>query len=295
MPAVGVVTPANTPLSPMQQLEAAESQVRGLQARLTSLHPDLMQARAVVERLRAQVAAERAGTPASDGVQLSATETLRRTRLSELRNQLETTDRQIGQKRDEEKRLREVIASYRGRLEAAPSRETELVSLTRDYDTLQHQYRGLLEKYEESKVAANLERRQIGVQFRVVDPARVPERPFTPHRPLIVAGSFGAGLILGLALAFLMELSDKSLRASADVTLCLGVPVLAAIPMLAPASTASGPRGRFRWPTPPRGRTPWFSSRFGQIQWSPERSRARWLTKGLAALPALAGAAWKGR
>ena len=55
-----------------------------------------------------------------------------------------------------------------------PGLESEWISLSRDYDTLQESYRGLLQKSEESKVAANLERQQIGEQFRVLDPPRVP-------------------------------------------------------------------------------------------------------------------------
>ena len=55
-----------------------------------------------------------------------------------------------------------------------PKRESELVELTRDYTTLQTTYQSLLAKREESKIAANLERRNIGEQFKVLDPARVP-------------------------------------------------------------------------------------------------------------------------
>ena len=64
------------------------------------------------------------------------------------------------------------MGTYQGRLEAMPARETELIELTRDYSTLQQMYSGLLAKNEESKIAANLERRQIGEQFKVLDPAR---------------------------------------------------------------------------------------------------------------------------
>ena len=61
----------------------------------------------------------------------------------------------------------------------APTRESELVELTRDYATLQGLYSSLLAKKEESKIAANLERRQIGEQFKLLDPARLPERPIS--------------------------------------------------------------------------------------------------------------------
>jgi capsular polysaccharide biosynthesis protein len=91
-----------------------------------------------------------------------------------------------------------------------------------------------LEKAEESKVAANLERRQIGEQFRILDPARVPERPFTPNRPFITIGGAGAGLMLGLALAGFIEFRNRSIRSVSDVILVCGIPVLATLPALDP-------------------------------------------------------------
>ena len=174
----------------------------------------------------------------------SAAEIARRNRLTEFRAQLEAVDRQIAHKTDEERRLRAIIAGYRAKVEAAPTRETELVSLTRDYETLQLQYRGLLAKAEESKVAANLERRQIGEQFRILDPARVPERPFTPNRPIITAVGAGAGLMLGLALAGAVEFRNRTIRSVSDVILVCGIPVLATLPALASESVGRGKRTR---------------------------------------------------
>jgi polysaccharide chain length determinant protein (PEP-CTERM system associated) len=242
------VTAANpaAPMSTTQQLEAAEATVRALEARVTSEHPDLVRARAAVDKLRRQLQSEPAprGPNADLPRPTSAAEIARRNRLSELRAQLEAVDRQIASKTEEERRLRTTVAGYRARVEAAPTRETELVSLTRDYETLQRQYRSLLEKAEESKVAANLERRQIGEQFRILDPARVPERPFTPNRPIITAVGAAAGLVLGLALAGAIEFRNKSVRSVSDVILVCGVPVLATLPAL--ASEAAGQRRKTR-------------------------------------------------
>ncbi len=50
-----------------------------------------------------------------------------------------------------------------------PTRESELVELTRDYSTLRSRTISLLKKREDSKLAANLERRQIGEQFKILD------------------------------------------------------------------------------------------------------------------------------
>ena len=75
----------------------------------------------------------------------------------------------------------------------------------------------LLSKREQSKVAANLERRQIGEQFTVLDPARLPETPFSPNRPLLLLVGLALGLALGASLAGLPRVRDTSLRSEADV------------------------------------------------------------------------------
>ena len=64
--------------------------------------------------------------------------------------------------------------------------------MTRDYATLQNSYQSLLAKKEDSKIAANLERRQIGEQFKLLDPARLPEKPYSPDRRMLnLFGLFG--------------------------------------------------------------------------------------------------------
>ena len=88
-------------------------------------------------------------------------------RLKTAQTELEMLDRQLASKQAEEKRLRGVMAGYQARVEATAARESELTSLTRDYDTLQKNYQSLLSKQEDSKVAANIESRQIGEQFRL--------------------------------------------------------------------------------------------------------------------------------
>jgi polysaccharide chain length determinant protein (PEP-CTERM system associated) len=228
----GVPQAPNAPVSTAQALDAAENNLQSLRGRLTAEHPDLIQAQLAVDRLKKQLEAERAAAGTDTAVRLSPAEAARRNRITDLRAQLDAVDRSIAQRLEEEQRLRAMVAAYRAKIEASPTRETELVALTRDYETLQRQYRGLLEKYEESKVAANLERRQIGEQFRVLDPARVPERPFTPNRLLISAAGVASGVMLGLLLVGGLEFRDKTLRSSEDVALCCPIPVLAVLPSI---------------------------------------------------------------
>ncbi len=78
----------------------------------------------------------------------------------------------------------------------------------------------------------NLETRQIGEQFRILDPARVPERPFSPNRLRLNTAGALAGLVLGAAFVFLLEWRDTSLKTDDDVKIALSLPVLALVPFM---------------------------------------------------------------
>jgi uncharacterized protein involved in exopolysaccharide biosynthesis len=107
-----------------------------------------------------------------------------------------------------------------------------MTELMRDYSTVQEQYTALLKKSEESRIAVDLERRQIGERFSVVEGARLPERPFSPDRNRINVMGLAAGLGLGLALVVLLEYRDTTLKTDVDVVASLSLPVLAVIPAM---------------------------------------------------------------
>ncbi len=238
--AAPAATDAAMPLvtaSPAQQLEAARAALARMELRLTPEHPDVIRTKRIIADLEKQVAAEAAAQAASGGTatELPATtreEQARRERFSEMRAELESLGRQITFKESEEQRLRDRIADYQGRIEAVPGIESEWLVLTRDYDTLQDAYKDLLTKSEESRVAADLERRQIGEQFRVLDPARVPVAPVGRLRLKANGIGVALGLLLGFGTVMLLEMRDTSFRTEAEVLDVLVLPVLALVPFV---------------------------------------------------------------
>ena len=216
-----------------RQLELARQRVSELTTRgLTSQHPDVRAAERKVKELEATVAETRPKQPASEPVVRNAADLARRNQIVQLTAERDNLDRQIASFLVEEQRLQAQISQYQARVDAVPSRESEMTELTRDYDTLQTTYRTLLAKKEESQIATNLESREIGEKFRVIDAARVPEEPIAPNRTLIHVGGVFAGLVLGLALSLLLELRNTAVATPADVVDLLDLPVLAMVPIV---------------------------------------------------------------
>ncbi|MCC6164557.1 MAG: hypothetical protein IT182_14500 [Acidobacteria bacterium] len=236
--------------TPARRLEAARQTLAQMELRLSDKHPDITRMRRAIEELEKQVETASLQRPVSpDGAiadrPVSPEEARRRDKLREQRAEIESLNRQIAFKTTEEQRMRALVASYQSRLEAVPGVESEWVALTRDYDTLQATYRDLLAKSESSKMAASLEQRQIGEQFRILDSPRVPERPFSPNRGRINAMATAGGLAVGLGLVALMFLRDSTMRSESDVIGAIDIPVLVTVPYVTSAEDiASRRRGR---------------------------------------------------
>jgi hypothetical protein len=168
----------------------------------------------------------------TDALPADPAEAIRENRLRDFRGQLASLQNRQERQQAEVERLEADIATYQARVNAAPTRESDLTELTRDYATMQNAYASLRGKLEESKLAADLERRQVGEQFRILDPPQVPERPFGPNRLRLTGLAALVGLALGLGIVALIEYLNTSLRTDADVVKVLQVPVLARVPLV---------------------------------------------------------------
>jgi polysaccharide chain length determinant protein (PEP-CTERM system associated) len=232
------VTPAG--MSAAEQLEIARNTLRDLELRLKPAHPDIARARRAVHELELKVTVDKAQPATKDVAAPSPTaaQIAQRNRTRELNLEIQNLDEQIARKQAEQRRLENVIATYQHRIAAVPTHESELTELMRDYETLQKSYESLLSRKEDSKIAANLERRQIGEQFKIIDPALEPEKPVSPKRMQLDILGAAIGLALGLGLAALLEYLDTSLKTEEDVVEALMLPVLALIPMMTNESDA---------------------------------------------------------
>jgi polysaccharide chain length determinant protein (PEP-CTERM system associated) len=224
--------------SAVQQLLVAEANLRALELRLTPEHPDVVRMKRIIAGLRKRAESEAAGQPATPSGPRSAAMLVRENRLREAKAERERLQLELASKTAQEQRLRAVMGSYQNRIEAAPARESELTELMRDYETLQETYKTLGAKQQESQISANLERRQIGEQFKILDPARLPEKPSSPNRPQIYMYGMAGALFVGLLCAGIAEYFDRGLRSEDDVRLALNLPVLATIPLIRPARSA---------------------------------------------------------
>jgi tyrosine-protein kinase Etk/Wzc len=110
-----------------------------------------------------------------------------------------------------------------------PEKGLMLVRLQREVDLQQSLYSQLKAKYQEVLIQESGKVEEVSV----VKPAVAPAQPFNiPSKLIIVLTGVVMGLIVGVVLAFLVEVFDTSMGTIEDVEGLLKVPVLGVIPQL---------------------------------------------------------------
>jgi uncharacterized protein involved in exopolysaccharide biosynthesis len=213
-----------------QQLTAEQAQLSELESKYTDTYPDVVRLKDDIERLKSRIA-EQGNTPAKP-----ATSEKKRgpepPQIQQLRAQLWGIEQSIRNKQSEQARIQSQLSTYQARIQLSPVIEEQYKQLTRDYDTALKFYNDLLQKQNESVMATDLEKRQQGEQFRVLDPPNLPERPTFPNRPMFAAGGLAGGLAIGFGLIFLLELKENLVRNEKDVAFYLELPILTQIPSI---------------------------------------------------------------
>src|SRR4029077_19389344 len=200
------------------------AQLQDLQNRYTSAHPEVVDTSSRLHRVE-----ERLKALPPDPLALAETQD-----NSAVTVRLQLLDREAKRLNDEQKRISAQMGGYRAKVDAVPVREQQMAELNRNYSVSKEHYQSLLDKTFSAGMAADLERKQQAEHFTILDLAQVPEKPFKPKRSLMLMAAFIGALALSLALAYLKDMLNDTLKLERELKAMLpaNVPLLAAVPKL---------------------------------------------------------------
>lgn len=214
------------PQTQQLELERLLSQEADLTSRYTEDYPDVVSVRRKIKELRAEMAK----APAPSAIQTtSAPNRGDSLSVQQLRAQLRSVEQGITQKKRDQAQLTSQIRGYQGRIQSSPAVQEQYKKLTRDYTTAQSFYDDLLNKMNSAKMGTDLEKRQQGENFRVMDAANLPEAPTFPNRMVFAGAGLFAGLGLGLLIVAFLEYRDTAVRSERDIWAFTKLPTLAVI------------------------------------------------------------------
>ncbi len=220
-----------------------------LSAKYTDRYPEVLRLRSELEKLDLRIRevrnaalatdnAGRQGAPA--GFPLTGQYAADFKESRRLRAQIAGTEQEIASLKKERETIQNAIAGVQTKVGQAPKREQEMISLTRDYENMKRSYDDLLKKKLDADVSQNLEKRQKGEQFQILDPANLPEEPFKPNRIKVFAIAIFAALAASFGGAIGLEMRDPTIRGVREFKHFFELPVLASIPVFQDREYARG-------------------------------------------------------
>jgi polysaccharide biosynthesis transport protein len=212
----------NDVTSPVYRMRALDLERNSLIARgYTPKHPDMVRIEAEIAVLSEQLKAH----SGSEDEPLSIGEQNARSEQRRAEQRAEAAAEDVA-------RLRETIAGLEARIAATPAVAERLDALTRNYDQLARTYQDFSDRLQQAGVQADMERRQLGEKFRILESADVAFEPSSPNRILLLSLGAILGLALGVGIGLVAEVTDSSVHTSSELQTALGIPVLASVPQI---------------------------------------------------------------
>jgi polysaccharide biosynthesis transport protein len=215
------------------RLEQLKEELARLQAQYKESYPDIGLLKKQIRELEDQLArgdtmTQTAKSPATPSLTPITPSFI--TQRQAISTQLQAINAEIAMLRAKQNRTAALVKEYENRVEVTFANEQQLLDLSRDYEMSRQNYQALLQKRLNARISENLEKRQKAEQFRIVDPAKVPEKPYKPDRLKIVIWGSLLSLGAGAGLVFLREFLKPCYRRPEDFQDTVQLPVLATIP-----------------------------------------------------------------
>ena len=220
---------------PVLRVSDAEQKLKTLRLRYTDRHPDVIEARRILELAKQEeeerTAKEAAGVPVAaqpGSVKTTASNPV----YEQLKLQQVQYDTQIATLESRLDRHQGDVRRWEQLARSVPGVAAEMSRLDRDYNVIKRNYDELLSRREAARIGQDLETQTKSVQFRLVDPPEVGSKPTGPNRPLFVSVVFMIGLGAGCVFAFFISQLDTSMRHVEQLRAAFKLPILGGVSMI---------------------------------------------------------------
>jgi polysaccharide biosynthesis transport protein len=218
-----------------------DSKIQALREHYSDRYPDVVRAQHRLDEISEQLKTlpPDAAPASTDQAQVKDEESASVVRL-------ELNQKEINRLKAEQTRIQNQIDAYQAKVDAAPLREEQLVELTRNYDTSKQHYQALLDKSFNIDMAADLEQKQKGERFTVLDMAQVPEKPVKPRRKMLIPLSAVFSFGLSLLGVFVTQILNPAVKSEAELKALIpkSVRIVGLVPRI---ETRSDKRKRHLW------------------------------------------------
>jgi uncharacterized protein involved in exopolysaccharide biosynthesis len=113
----------------------------------------------------------------------------------------------------------------------APAIMEQAMQLENRATTLRNQYQAVSENLLKAQNSSRMASEQRAERLSLVEPANLPDHPFSPNRLMLIGAGAAAGLVFGLLLALALEFVNRPVRSPRQLEQ-LGLPVIGIVPLI---------------------------------------------------------------
>lgn len=197
---------------------------------LTTKHPDVVSKDQQISQMEAEIEEIKTGVgtvQSHPSHQASVDPT-----IVLLEGQLEANALEIDNQSREAARQTAIVEEYQRRLNKNPLHEQQLNTMVQETNQLNVEIADLTNKQQQSGFATDLQAREELQEFRLVNPPNLPTHPANRKRQTYSLAALVAGPVLGLVLAFLLELRRPTFQNENELRRTFAPPLVLSIPLL---------------------------------------------------------------
>lgn len=215
-----------------QRISNVQQRLDQLLLKYTQKHPEVVAAQDTLERLEArrkekrarlaEAAGQRSPGSGAGPLEQNPVHQEIRAALARARSEVAAAESQVAQYRQQVRELQEKV-------DTIPQVEAKLQQLNRDYRTTKNTYEELLQRQQSAQISEEVKNTDSQVEFRIVEPPRVPSEPMAPNRPFLVTASLAAGIAGYGAIGIFLSLVWPAFYTRGGLYSALRLPVLGAV------------------------------------------------------------------
>lgn len=212
--------------------EELDARIGKEQAKLSTLlesytdkYPSVVSEKALIARLQNERQTRFGNVKTTEATQSANSLTAIDPVVQNLQLTLNTADLQITRLQAESRQIDDQIAQLQKTVTIGPEIEAELARLTRDYGVNKAEYDALLQRLESARISNEADRSE-ELRFKILEPPRVPLRPYKPNKRLLLVAVLLAGLMVGAGVAVLRAQTHPVFYTKSALGAALKLPVI---------------------------------------------------------------------
>lgn len=211
-----------------------EGRLNSLRARLddqllryTAVHPDVMATKKLIEQYEAQQREEAKKRPNTPRMMQQNNPVVQQLAVS-----LAEAEARVAALKARTQGMDGRFTDLKTKANAVPQVEADMAQLNRDYEVNKKNYETLLARRESANISGEMEANTSVMDFRIVDPPRVPLHPNGPNRPLLASIVLIAALAGGIGIAVIISLLRPVFNDRRTVRDVSNLPLLGSVTMI---------------------------------------------------------------